>query len=628
MRLAGVVLLGALVAGCPEDPTPSPDVPTPDHAPLAPVPTPPVATLITLEGKVDLERDGGVSKAGAGPLFEGDIVTTGVASRAVLRDGRGRDLELGEETRFQVGAKLETLELFAGAITFGAGDGGAWQGVTLKTGAGTATLGDGVLGQVRVVDGGVAGQLSFGEIEFELPDAGTTTVKQGDFSLSFGAVELDLPPERPASSAVTARVEAGRPVVRRPGDKAFKPLSPGEALVAGTAVQVPKNATLKLEAGHAAVVLSGGASGVAEGVRDEGGVPVIALSKFVGALTLQLDGKGSGGVQVGEVTVGGGQEATVGVTPAGKKTRLEVKAGEVVVTANGKPTTVRAGDAVLVDAGGAAVSEVKPGLVVNGGARVKVHASGLANVAVVLPEEKNRVQVARDEAFTTTFISGTVGRQVLVPGAAKGQLYFRVTDAAGQPVKQGRVDFLDDVASARDTTTRSDVVAETGQKATVYYQSKVPALTFAFNPFEGAKGWLFQLYRAGSTTAVVERRVAEQRLVLEPGVLSEGDFLWSATPLDANEVKLAGARMNKLEVLYDNARTTLLIERPLPGERMGPDVKAVGVAPSRAQLYVNGKLVKTDDRGRFSVPVGKAEAVLFRVVTGETESYWLRRLRR
>ncbi|MDX2010673.1 MAG: hypothetical protein SFW67_10800 [Myxococcaceae bacterium] len=621
--------LTALFTGCPEDPPPvtPPPVPLAPLTPLPPVATPPLAQLTEVEGTVALERDGGTTAARPGPLFDGDLLATGPASRALLLDEAGRALELQEETRFRVGSKLASLELLAGSVAFSAGDGGSsWRGVTVKTASGTATLGEGAVGRVQVADGGFAGTLAFGEIEFEFPDAGTTTVKQGTFS--FGAADFEMPAEPTPAGTVKVVVEVGKLSVKRPGEKTFTVAKSGEALAAGTAYQVGPKAAARLEGPGATVALAAGATGITEGVREESGVPVLALTKVVGPLTVQLDGKGRGGVKVGEVAVGGTQEATVLVTQAGKKQRVEVKSGEVAVTVDGKPTMVKAGEGLLIEGTRATALELKPGLVVNGASRVKVHADGVSNVAIVLPDETNRVEVARDEAFASTFIAGPVGRQVLVPGAARGQLFFRTTDASGATLKQGRLDFLPDVASARDTATRSDVVAETGQKATVYYQSKVPALTFAFNAFEGAKAWRFQLYAAGNTgQALIDRQVPEGRLVLEPGVLSEGDFIWSATPLDANGVAKAGVRLNKLEVLYDNARTTLLIERPLPGERAGPDTKAVGVAPGRSQVFVNGKLVKTDERGRFSVPVA-GDAALFRVVLGESESYWLRRLRR
>lgn len=626
-RGACALLALAWLAGCPEDPAPAPLPLPPPSVALAPVPVPPVATLTEVGGQVDLERDGGTASARTGPLFEGDTLVTGADGRALLSDETGRQLELGEDTRFTLGPRLTAIEVSRGGFRILSG--GSAGATSIRTPYGETRVSAGSTASIGVGQEQFTLEVYKGSFTILRPDAGETDVREGEriemLKGSFEILRPQAPPPKPTVEGVTLVVEAGKALVKAPGQTKFSPAKSGVSLQPGTAFQVSSGA-LRLEGGGARVQLAAGSSGVTEGVREESGVPVLALTKVIGPFTVQLDGKTKGVVQVGDVTVGGGQESTVVVTPVGKKKRLEVKAGEVVVTVNGKPTTVKAGDAVLVDGGAATAVDLKPGLVVNGASRVKVHADGVSNVAIVLPEGTARVEVARDETFASAFIAGAVERQVLVPGLARGQLYFRTTDASGQPGKQGRIDFLADQASARDTATRSEVVTEAGQKATVYYQSKVPALTFVFNPAEGARGWRFRLAR-GDLTPVTEREVKEPRLVLEPGVLSEGVYKWSASPLDANGVEKGGARYNTLEVLYDNARTTLLIERPLPGERGGSDLKAVGIAPGRSQVFVNGKPVKTDERGRFSVPVGGVDAVLFRVVTGETESYWLRRVR-
>jgi hypothetical protein len=44
--------------------------------------------------------------------------------------------------------------------------------------------------------------------------------------------------------------------------------------------------------------------------------------------------------------------------------------------------------------------------------------------------------------------------------------------------------------------------------------------------------------------------------------------------------------------------------------------------------FINGKLVRPDDSGRFSVKLGAVDQVNFRVVTGDTEAWWLRKLKR
>jgi hypothetical protein len=500
----------------------------------------------------------------------------------------------------------------------------------VRTPLGVATL-DGA-GRLRVQDGGLSWSVTYGSVEFDVPDAGGKTVKAGEsFDVKY-SVEFEQPPTPPVAekpAAVDLVVEFGALQLKRPGDKKFQSAKGAQALEPGSSFQVPPGSSARLDVGALKAQLSGGTSGVAEGLRTEGGLPVLKLTKVVGPVTLHFTQRAV--AELGELKLEGAAGSTVNVTPAGKKQqRVDVRAGEVQVLVDGKPVTVRAGESLLVDGGKAQqVPGPKPAVVVPLQPRLRIHGD-LKELGLTLPEESNRLVVAKDAAFQQALVQGTVGKQAVVPVPSKAPLFFKLVDAQGQATRQGRIDFPTDTASARDTQTRTDTVSETGQKATVFYQSKVPALTFAFTEQPGAKSWRFRLYRADATdqAPLVDRKSPEAKLVLEPGVLQEGEFLWSATSLDANGLEQAGARMNKLSVVYDNARTSLLIERPLPGERAGADTKASGVAPRASQLFVNGKLVKPDDAGRFSVTVGAVDVVVFRLVSGETESWWLRRLRR
>ncbi|MBL9038756.1 MAG: hypothetical protein JNG84_09600 [Archangium sp.] len=130
-------------------------------------------------------------------------------------------------------------------------------------------------------------------------------------------------------------------------------------------------------------------------------------------------------------------------------------------------------------------------------------------------------------------------------------------------------------------------------------------------------------------TPVFERWVNEPRCVVEAGKLSEGAYVWHAVPIDGAAGQ-AGGRMNKLELVYDNSLTTLAIERPRPGERAeGGKLPVRGVAPLGAQLFVNGTLVRVDDKGRFDTSIPATTTAVFRLLgTDGRERYWVRPTRR
>lgn len=627
MRLARAALAAVLAAAllaCPEEPPPPPPPPAPK----------PVARLTELSGPVTLERDGGAAPATKGPVFQGDVVATGAEARAVLADERGRQLELGEDTRFRVGASLTALEVETGEIAFlGDEDGGtAWTGASLQTPFGRAVLKDGAQARVRVTGTGLSAEVSIGLIEMDEVDGGTRQAKAGQrLEVGVGAIELDEPPPPPAPQVVTFKVEAGKPQVKAKGSARFSPAPKETPLEAGAAYKVPKGARARLEGGGFALLVQPGGAGQVSSVQALGGVSGVGLSQAQGALGLTLDGSQPAKVTLDGVELAGAKATTAAVTPVGKQRRIEVRAGELEVTKDGVTRTLKAGDTLLV--GGGPLDEpraLEAALTLPIGRRVRVSADRLGLVGLGLPDDaEHRVQVATDADFTSLVVDGAATKHVVVTAPARGELFWRTLDDAGQPQAQGRARFGADTASQREAQAKTDTVAETGLKATIYFQRVVPTLTFTFTPSEGAAGYLLRVYRAGELKKpAFEKKVAEPKATVESGQLTEGAWLWSASPLDAAGNETGGGRMNKLDVVYDNSLTTLTIASPRNGDKAGPAVRASGVAPLESALFINGKAAKLDAQGRFSVPVPKDDVVVFHLKSGGGDSFWVRRLRR
>jgi len=627
VRAARVVLaaVGALVLlACPEE-APQPPPPPPPR---------PVARVMELSGTVALERDGGVRPAQQEGLFPGDVVATGAQSRALLADERGRALELGEDTRFRLGTSLTALEVEAGEIAFlGDEDGGtAWGGASISTPHGKAVLRDGTAARVRVTEQGLTADVSIGEIELDEVDGGTKSAKAGQkLSVGVGAIELDEPPPPPAPKTMTLKVEAGKPQVKAKGASRFAPTTKDEALEAGAAFKVPPGARARLEGDGLVWLVQPGGAGVVKSVEVLGGVSAVALAQAQGPATLRLDGSQKAQLTVDDVALSGGTPTTAQVTPQGKQRRVEVRAGALDVTYRGVTRTVKAGEALVV--GGGPLEEpqaLKAGLSLPIGKRVRVYAEKPGLVALGLPDEgAARVQVATDAEFHALLVDGAADKPVVLPAPAKGELFWRTVDAAGQPQAQGRARFGPDTASLREASAKTDTVAETGLKATILFQRAVPTLTFTFAAAPGASAYRLRVYRAGELkTPLFEKKVNEPRATVESGQLGEGSYLWSASPLDGAGNESGGGRMNKLDIQYDNSLTTLTIASPKNGDKAGPDVVAAGVAPLESALFINGKAAPLDAQGRFSVKVGATDTVVFRLKSEGGESFWVRRLRR
>ncbi|MBL8957729.1 MAG: hypothetical protein JNK82_43540, partial [Myxococcaceae bacterium] len=234
-----------------------------------------------------------------------------------------------------------------------------------------------------------------------------------------------------------------------------------------------------------------------------------------------------------------------------------------------------------------------------------------------------------DAQFTDVVVSGVAKDQVVVAAPASGELHWRTLDEKGEPAAIGKARFLPDVGSSKDEGSRGDVVAETGLKATVYFQSAVPTLTFTFPNVEGAKGYRLRVYRSKDlSTPIVDKKTNEAKATVDPGALAEGSYRWSATALDDAGNEKVGGRMNQMDIIFDNSLTSLQLQSPRDGER-ADSAKAAGVAPLGSKLFVNGKPIALDASGRFTAPVPKVEAVVFRLVTQDgSESYWFRRLKK
>jgi hypothetical protein len=622
MRRFALSCIAALsLLGCPEGEPPPTVVPLPPQS---------IARLVSMEGTVTLKHGAAAAApAQPGPLLENDEVATGPESKALIRAPGGREIELGPDTHFKVGKTLGDVEISQGAITFVADDVGDGGTVNVTTKYGRTEVQPGARATLAVGESGLSVDVSVGIIEQVEEDGGTRTAKAGQkLEVGVGTIEIAAPEEVPDAGApdVQLLAEAGKVMVKNKGEPRFAAAKKSQTVGAGAAFQVPPNGRARVAGPGFSVKLPPGAGTVTSTDQTEDGTEVgLDVS---GPANVALDGKAPAAVTLAgktPVKLRGKKEAVVAAT----KNRLEVLLGEIDLVVNGKVQPLKAGEVATVGPKGVEVAaRPRPQLLLPLGKRVKVYAHHLTEVGLMLPDEPTRAQVANDAAFNEVTLSGPAKEYVAVQPPAQGELHWRTLDEQGQPALIGHARFLVDTQGGRDEASRSDVVNETGLKATVYFQGAVPTLTFNFKPAEGAKGYVFRVYRSNDTKkALVDRKVPENKLTLEPGTLTEGSYIWNASPYDANGTEKGGP-FNKIDIVYDNSLTTLVLTSPHDGDR-SDSAKAVGTAPLGSKLFINGKPATTDGSGRFSVGLPRAETVVFRLVSSDgSESYWLRHLRR
>jgi hypothetical protein len=248
--------------------------------------------------------------------------------------------------------------------------------------------------------------------------------------------------------------------------------------------------------------------------------------------------------------------------------------------------------------------------------RLQVHGTGLRQVSLALPPGRPAaVEVARDARFTQPLFRGPApGGFVTVPAPAHGDLYWRAVGA--EDAAHAR---FSPAPAAPGLASPRNLVTQERESTTIHFQSAPPALTLAWPAVTGARSYRVRLTRASEPQRLLlERMVLEPRCAIAPGSLAEGSYLWSVVPDGAPAPTLAARR---LDLVYDNALSTLTIRQPRPG-----DVQ--GVAPLGARLFVNGKAAAVDDKGRFSLRVPRStRTLIFRLLEKDgAESYWVRPL--
>ena len=617
-------------------------------------PEKPVAQLVSSTGLVTLTRgESAEVPVAPGPLFAGDLIVTGQDGKAVLRSNEGRELELGESTRFRLGQKLGsvTLDLQAGSISLVGGEGADAPALAVTTPFGQTRVSAGSKAKLVVGEAGMAIDVALGVITVLGEDGGQQSASAGQkMNLSMGSIEIvDAPPPPPPPKPVVKppptaielvlSPEAGTPMLKKKGAARFTPApKTPEAIVAGTAFQLPKGARARLSTAGVELRLDSGSTGAAGDSLQDGDQRSVKLQLASGSALAQLGGGATslsiGGSGKKEVQLKSSGEASVVVVQTPKGPKLEVRAGEVEVSSGGQTQVVKAGQLVDVSADALAVeARAKPGLVLPSDKKVRVYGDAVGMVGLSWPpvEGDAHVQVSASASFEELLVSGKVADPyVAAPAPAAGDLYWRVVGAGGAPLHQGHVRFDPDREGnqGKAENPRGDV-AETGLRSAVYFQSALPSLTFTFAPREGVRKYRLKVFRADDLKKpLVDREVADTKGTVESGVLVEGSYVWYAAPLDEHGAESTGGRMNKLDILYDNSLTSLLIDHPKPGER-GDGASAAGTAPLASTLYVNGKAVALDAKGRFSVPLTRADQVVFRLVerSGD-ERYWVRRLSR
>ncbi|MBM4783856.1 MAG: FecR domain-containing protein [Archangiaceae bacterium] len=638
-----LTLIATGLLGCPEHAAPV------DAGTVTPVvdagapPTRAAATLEKLTGTVTLTRKGVANAATKGPLQLQDIVETAEASNATLVFPDGREIELGENGRIEIGSEGDGL-----LLNVGQGIVVSRQGTAAPSGPSVQLSLDTPYGLVRVGSAGLSVNVTGDETTVDVLAGDVTLVGRegGTLSLEAGAAgslskkganrKVTLEPLTVLITQGTGRIE-----LKKKDGKAFTVVNPKKApaLAAGDTLRVTNGAVaLTPEKSDVRVTLSPGTEvGIGESVRS-GGAEDVALDVKKGQLVVALPFGKKRTIRPGDgVTLVAEQGGQVSIVRGKNGLELSSTVGDVVVTTEtGQSVTVKGGQTASIGKAGVEAKDVtREALQLPTRQGVRLLHPGQERVSLVWSGDDDkgyRLQLGTDATLAKPLVDGIVHQtffNTLAP--ARGALFWKVLDGETE-VGRGSVSCgPEKIGDELDGITNE--VPAGPDKTVIYFQDKPPALTFTWKtPEKPVAEYLLKVYRAGNLSAPVqERRVSTTTAQLPHGSIGEGKYQWDVTWLDAKGTPIGTAgKMNQLELNYDNAVRSLVIKAPRNGDAPAAKVAVAGIAPMGVKVSANGQALALDAKARFSgqvTPLG-GNRIAFRVVLDGAETIIVRWLGR
>ncbi len=611
-----------------------------------------LASLESLKGEVRLERAGKVSPAAEGPLMKGDALETGADGSATVHFSDGRSVEVGPDARFVLDedASGVVLKVARGIVLSRVpatpkGHSGPAVELRILTPYGLTRVGGEQPSEVSVSVGPSDGrvEVKLGAIEFVSKDGKQLQAAEGEsVAVSAGQAELVARPQKVlelATIQVTVRADTGHVEVRSQGSAQWRTVKKGaQKLAVGDGLRARGGtAFLALEGSASTLALSSGGELVLEGAGQQGSRDEARVDLRHGELSLKLAPQRDSRVVMPGLTLESAGGADLNVRRTVDGFNVAARAGDVVLVRGESRKPLRAGEQATVS--GESEARVAPTpqaplALAAAKENVQVFHNGLPEVTLSWEGQGDAmVEVASEPTFAKPLLRGVVHQSSInVRAPERGRLFWRVTRPDGTEVTKGSATFAPERAP-KNLARITNEVPEGPEKTTIFYQDKPPALIFTYSAEPQAAKYRISVYRNGELgKAVAERTVAEARAPLEAGVLREGSFLWSVTPLSHSGQALRGGRMNKLELVYDNSVPVLVVNAPQNGQRAGKRVHAVGVAPVGTKLSINGRSVALDAKHRFDTwvePVGSPPVLLFKMQNeGGPDVYVVRTLKR
>ncbi len=621
----------------------------------------PIAHLEFRSGPGAIERGKKRFPAELGYVFANDSFDTGPAGRLTLRFAEEQVVEVGPDTQVALGEDKRgiVLKTARGALAVRTSAQGIDAGRERAEAPPWLSV-QAPFGQVRpnsrpsavsiqAAPDATRVQVVSGSAEIVSRSGGTTRALAGEaFVLSANSLER-LPPDAfplaPSSRApalqIRALAQAAQAEIRKKDAKRWSKLPGQGAAIAEKDWLRVNDGRLVLALGSTAaqLIASQGTEFAFEKFDLNEGAQEPSFELVKGELVFDVGKRGRQRIALSGLHLASDDAGQFSLAKIGNVLELTALAGDLGFTSQAAEGKLLAGQvATFSGANKPSVEEVdRADLVLPSRPGLKVFHQELDWVALNWDGGRRdyRVEVASDSSFSQIVLQGTVHRSyVNVPAPSRGLLFWRVLDAAAKrQVSRGNATFAPETPT-RDLARVRNEVPDGTEKTTIYYEDKAPAITFTYKGEPSAAKYRVAVFRADAlNNPVVERVVVQNKAALEPGVLTEGSYLWAVTPLSEAGEELKGGKMNKLDLVYENSVPSLVIRSPRNGELVkGSRVQVAGIAPVGSRVLVNGKAAPLDEKNRFEMaiaPVGQPPLVIFRLIhPPESDVFTVRSLRR
>jgi hypothetical protein len=502
--------------------------------------------------------------------------------------------------------------------------------------------------EVKVGTGGAQVEMIMGSATINRGDEATPLKAGQSFVLDIGAGEITGRQE--LATMLLDRKRQSR--IRPPGQKKFRrPSRRRLELEPGTALITRRKGSVELvDDTGSRVVLGAKSKAVFEGAfqSETGRESTLKLDSGEARIRLRR-GKKGGTTQklvmpMGTIIASArGTTAEVVVRSRGKSTQVTVHAGSAEVAVGDKTVTVGPGQALSIGKKGqlGKIEPLKlPKIRAREGVRTRVfYDRRIRKAALVWKRgkegEETLLEVSPHADFEkVTLREPVAGRSYIINNVRSGRYYWRLTRSDGEPGKVGRLEIRRDPIARRLASGKlTNVVPDTGIKTTIYFQGKVPVLTFKWDAVEDAASYKLRIYSEDDMEKpILDQTSQKARLALPEGRLKEGTYFWYQAALDDAGKEIQASQMNKLSLAFDNATPLLRLEAPRPGQKPeGGQVTVSGLAMPGSSVKVGKDTIEISADGRFKQTISGVErraVLIFKLIKkGLGDVYYIRHMK-